>query len=187
MKRVLLMDEVDGMAGNEDRGGIQGLIQIIKDSSVPIICMCNDRYNQKIKSLATYCFDLRVTPPKPEQIKGYLKSICFKEGLNVSYETIGNIVRNTDGDLRQALNYLSLWSVQNNEITGAVAKGEDRLIKDTVLGPWEVVQRVFKQEKGTSIAERSRLFFYDYSINPLFVQENYLNVVPFHQLKGKIR
>jgi len=28
------MDEVDGMAGNEDRGGIQELIQIIKNSQI---------------------------------------------------------------------------------------------------------------------------------------------------------
>ena len=28
------MDEVDGMAGNEDRGGIQELIQIIKTSQI---------------------------------------------------------------------------------------------------------------------------------------------------------
>ena len=29
-KRVLLMDEVDGMAGNEDRGGVAELIALLK-------------------------------------------------------------------------------------------------------------------------------------------------------------
>ena len=33
-KRVLLMDEVDGMAGNEDRGGVAELIQLLKTSKV---------------------------------------------------------------------------------------------------------------------------------------------------------
>lgn len=47
--RVLVMDEVDGMAGNEDRGGIAELIQLIKSSHVPIICMCNDRNHPKIR------------------------------------------------------------------------------------------------------------------------------------------
>ena len=37
------MDEVDGMAGNEDRGGILELINTIKSSKIPIICICNDR------------------------------------------------------------------------------------------------------------------------------------------------
>lgn len=68
-KHVLLMDEVDGMAGNEDRGGVQELIQLIKQSRVPIVCMCNDRNHPKIRSLANYCFDLRFSKPRVEQIK----------------------------------------------------------------------------------------------------------------------
>lgn len=63
------MDEVDGMAGNEDRGGIQELIQLIKHTSIPIICMCNDRNHQKMRSLVNYCYDLKFTPPRPEQLK----------------------------------------------------------------------------------------------------------------------
>jgi replication factor C subunit 1 len=41
-KRVVIMDEVDGMGGS-DRGGIPELIKVIKASSTPIICICNDR------------------------------------------------------------------------------------------------------------------------------------------------
>ena len=37
------MDEVDGMAGNEDRGGVAELIALIKTTRIPIICICNDR------------------------------------------------------------------------------------------------------------------------------------------------
>ena len=58
-KRVLLLDEVDGMAGNEDKGGVTELIQLIKKTKVPVIAICNDRNNEKIRSLATYCLDLR--------------------------------------------------------------------------------------------------------------------------------
>ena len=65
-KKVLIMDEVDGMAGNEDRGGIGELIQIIKSSSIPIICICNDRQHQKIRSLAGHCFDLRFQKARDE-------------------------------------------------------------------------------------------------------------------------
>lgn len=63
------MDEVDGMAGNEDRGGIQELIALIKNTNVPIICMCNDRQHPKVRSLANYCFDLRFSKPRVEQIR----------------------------------------------------------------------------------------------------------------------
>ena len=36
-KRVLLMDEVDGMAGNEDRGGVAELIALLKTSKVRLV------------------------------------------------------------------------------------------------------------------------------------------------------
>ena len=35
------MDEVDGMSS--DRGGSKALIDKIKNSKVPIVCICNDR------------------------------------------------------------------------------------------------------------------------------------------------
>lgn len=58
-RHVLIMDEVDGMSGNEDRGGVQELIALIKSSRVPVICICNDRNHTKIRSLSNYCYDLR--------------------------------------------------------------------------------------------------------------------------------
>lgn len=43
-KVIILMDEVDGMTGS-DKGGIKCLIEMIKATKVPIICICNDRNN----------------------------------------------------------------------------------------------------------------------------------------------
>uniref|UniRef100_A0A914HD78 AAA+ ATPase domain-containing protein n=1 Tax=Globodera rostochiensis TaxID=31243 RepID=A0A914HD78_GLORO len=76
---VLIMDEVDGMSGNADRAGIAELIQMIKRTRVPIICICNDRQSRKIRSLANYCFDLRFQRPRLEQIKGKLMTIVTRE------------------------------------------------------------------------------------------------------------
>ena len=58
-KTVIIMDEVDGVSGNSDRGGVQALIKIIKSTKVPIICICNDRQSTKVRSLAGHCYDLR--------------------------------------------------------------------------------------------------------------------------------
>ena len=60
----LIMDEVDGMSGG-DRGGVTDLIQTIHRSKVPIICICNDKYNQKLRSLRNHTVELdyRCEPP----------------------------------------------------------------------------------------------------------------------------
>ena len=56
------MDEVDGV-GAGDRGGIAALISIIKETKTPIICVCNDRQNQKLMSLVNHCLDLKFMKP----------------------------------------------------------------------------------------------------------------------------
>jgi len=66
-KSVIIMDEVDGV-GAGDRGGIAALIQVIKQSKTPIICICNDRMNKKLSSLANQCLDLKFVKPSKDQI-----------------------------------------------------------------------------------------------------------------------
>lgn len=172
-QHVLVMDEVDGMAGNEDRGGVQELIQLIKSSRVPIICMCNDRNHPKIRSLANYCFDLRFSKPRADQIRGAMMSICFKEGLKVKPEVLTDIIVNTNQDIRLILNHLSMLAAQSSTDMSVATK----YVK---IGPWDVLRKVFSEEehKSMSIYDKCDLFFYDYNIAPLFVQENYLNVQP---------
>ncbi|KAG5878665.1 hypothetical protein JTB14_015598 [Gonioctena quinquepunctata] len=180
-KRVLLMDEVDGMAGNEDRGGMQELISLIKNSSIPIICMCNDRNHQKMRSLVNYCFDLRFNKPRLEQIRGSMMSICFKEGLKIPPNALSEIIIGTGCDIRQTLNHLAMWTADDKNLSLEMVQKETKSSKkDTVLGPWEVIRMVFSEseQKTMTVADKSRLFFYDYSLGPLFVQENFLNVTP---------
>ncbi|XP_034661870.1 replication factor C subunit 1 isoform X2 [Drosophila subobscura] len=180
-KHVLIMDEVDGMAGNEDRGGMQELIALIKDSSVPIICMCNDRNHPKIRSLVNYCFDLRFQRPRLEQIKGKIMSICFKEKVKISPAKVEEIIAATNNDIRQSINHISLMSAGEQIPTQSQAKAEPKVAcKDLKLGPWEVVRKVFTAEehKRMSFANKCDLFFHDYSLAPLFVQQNYLQVTP---------
>lgn len=82
-RRLIIMDEVDGMGGS-DRGGIAELTKIIKASRVPIICICNDRQSPKIRGLANHCYDLRVRRPTKTAIAQRLVAIAQKEGLEAS-------------------------------------------------------------------------------------------------------
>ena len=66
-KTVLIMDEVDGMSAG-DRGGVADLIASIKVSKIPIICICNDRYSQKLKSLVNHCLPLNYRKPTKQQV-----------------------------------------------------------------------------------------------------------------------
>ncbi|XP_015201424.2 replication factor C subunit 1 [Lepisosteus oculatus] len=181
-KHVLIMDEVDGMAGNEDRGGMQELIGLIKQTKIPIICMCNDRNHQKIRSLANYCFDLRFQRPRVEQIKGAMMSVAFKEGLKVPPPAMNEIILGANQDIRQVLHNLSMWSARDKVMTYDQAKADaNSAKKDIKMGPFDVCRKVFTAGEETahmSLIDKTELFFHDYSLAPLFVQENYIHVKP---------
>merc|ERR1712071_234645 len=180
-KRVLIMDEVDGMAGNEDRGGMQELIGLIKSSKIPVICICNDRQHPKVRSLANYCYDLKFSKPRVEQIRGAMMSICFKEGVKLKPEALDEIAAGANQDIRQVLHHLSMLSCKEKTLSTAQAKIDaSRSKKDFKMGPWDVTKKIFSAEEHStmSMMDKTSLFFQDYSMVPLFVQENYLQVVP---------
>ncbi|XP_058797913.1 replication factor C subunit 1 [Phymastichus coffea] len=180
-KHVLLMDEVDGMAGNEDRGGMQELIAFIKSTEIPIICICNDRQSPKIRTLANYTFDLRFQKPRLEQIRAAMMSLCYKEGIKVDSNELTMIIQSTNQDIRQVINHIVVLSANSKSVSNNRIGIKDKMnYKNLRLGPWDVVRKVFSAEehKTMSIHDKSDLFFHDYNIAPLFVEENYLIVTP---------
>ncbi|CAG9535431.1 unnamed protein product [Cercopithifilaria johnstoni] len=160
---VLIMDEVDGMSGNDDRAGIGELIQMIKETLIPIICICNDRQSQKMRSLVNYCFDVRFQRPRAEQIRARLLTIACQERLKVDKETIDEIIEASQHDVRQSIYNLHLLCLGKN--------GVEMQSKDAAINPFEAARRLLNVD--TEMWEKQRMFFVDPSIMPLFVQENY--------------
>lgn len=182
-KHCLIMDEVDGMAGNEDRGGVAELIQLIKSSKIPIICLCNDRQHPKIRSLVNYCLDLRFQRPRVEQIKAAMMSVAFKEGLKISPPALQEIIVAANQDVRQIIHNLSMLTSSTKNLSYDEAKiNAQKSKKDIKLGPFDVCRQVFiggEETRKMSIDDKSDLFFHDYQLSPLFVQENYPSVHPY--------
>lgn len=53
--KMFMIDEIDGLAGHEDHGGVGEIINIIKGSQFPIILTSNSPWNSKLRSLRTHC------------------------------------------------------------------------------------------------------------------------------------
>ncbi|KAL5248432.1 hypothetical protein ACHWQZ_G017574 [Mnemiopsis leidyi] len=190
-RHVLIMDEVDGMAGNEDRGGVAELIALIKTSRIPIICICNDRNHQKIRSLANYCFDLRFYKPRVEQVKGAMMSIAFKEGLKVPPPAMQRIIEGANSDIRQILNHLAVWTAGSKTISYEQAgKEADTARKDMNIGIFDIPRLFFSNGEDTrkyTYADYNDLFFQDYSMTPFFIHENYPRSRPARAGNSELR
>ena len=116
------MDEVDGMSGGGiliqlilaiiiiDRGGIKAIIDAIKVTKVPIICICNDRMDPKIRSLASHCYDIRFQRPPKQMIAKRIAEIAIAEGMRVDMNSLEYLCESFGNDIRQILNFLELYS-----------------------------------------------------------------------------
>ncbi|MQL84108.1 hypothetical protein Taro_016621, partial [Colocasia esculenta] len=143
-KTVLIMDEVDGMSAG-DRGGVADLIASIKISKIPIICICNDRYSQKLKSLVNYCLPLNFRKPTKQQMAKRLLQIANAEGIQVNEIALEELAERVSGDMRMAINQLQYMSLSLSVIKYDDVR--DRLLtssKDEDISPFVAVDKYFK-------------------------------------------
>ncbi|KAJ3072599.1 hypothetical protein HDU98_003322 [Podochytrium sp. JEL0797] len=177
-RQVLIMDEVDGMSAG-DRGGIGELINIIKKSKIPIICICNDRQSPKVKSLVNHCYDMRFARPKTTEIERAIKNIASKEGLDLKMNVVDTLVKSTHSDIRQILNMLSTYSLSNSELNFDQSRElSSASAKNMTLSPWDVASTLLNRGsfRDASFADKLELYFSDFSLIPLMIQENYIKM-----------
>ena len=176
-KMALIMDEVDGMSSG-DRGGMAQLITLIKRARMPVVCICNDRQDQKVRSLANHCLDLRFTRPGSIQVANVLKRVAASEGYDVDFATLERIAEAAQCDIRQTLNLLQMWRPKGGAglrlTKEEVQKEMGAAFKDIDVGPFDVAARLFAPG-AQSLDGRLRHYFVDSSMMPLMVQESYLN------------
>ncbi|KAL2346835.1 hypothetical protein Fmac_000835 [Flemingia macrophylla] len=181
---VLIMDEVDGMSAG-DRGGVADLIDSIKKSKIPIICICNDRYSQKLKSLVNYCLLLSYRKPTKQQMAKRLMDVAKAEGLQVNEIALEELAERCNGDMRMALNQLQYMSLSMSVINyDDIRQRFLTNAKDEDISPFTAVDKLFGFNAGKlKMDERINLSMSDPDLVPLLVQENYINYRP--SLAGK--
>jgi replication factor C large subunit len=103
---ILFMDEVDGIAGNEDRGGVSAIVKIVEESRVPVIMAANDPELAKLRPLKKISTLIRFQQVRIPLIIAMLQKICQKEHIKAEFEALERIAQNSRGDVRSAINDL---------------------------------------------------------------------------------
>ena len=161
-KEVVVMDEVDGLSGGGERGGIGELADLIRKSHVPIICIAN-QLPPKLKPLQNACQVIKFHRPVKSTIATALLGITKKEGITITKAELEGMCETSGNDIRSILNRL--------QFDGKVKHGE----KDASLrlDLFSATQRLIGN-KRLSITEAEDLVYVDYGMVPLMVQEGYL-------------
>lgn len=178
----VVMDEVDGMSGNADRGGMQELLAIIRSTKVPIICICNDASLPKMRTLKTTAQHLVWRRPTAQQIAPRIFAIARAEGLQIDMPAINKITESVHGDIRQILNFLQMWKAGSDTASfSAIKQRLDSNGKDFDLGPFDVIGELFSKPNTSDknwVNQRLNKYFVDGDMVSLMVAENYASMKP---------
>jgi len=176
-KNLIIMDEIDGMSGNEDKGGIKALVDIAKKTKNPIIFICNDIYSPKLKTLINYCYDIRFNRPDKRQIVFRLWEICKQEKIFVDNQTLNYIVENFNCDIRQIINYLDLCSRTKRNLSDLKKNCQDvKKDKSVTVGSFDICKILLNRNESSKLnfGQKLDLFFVDFDLIPSMIFENYL-------------
>lgn len=115
-RRLILLDEIDGINMEEDRGAIQAVNKIIGGSNYPIILTANDPWDPKISPLRNACELIQFKRLSPRDCLPYLKRICLNEGIKAEEEALKFIIEKNEGDMRSIINDLQALSIGRKEL-----------------------------------------------------------------------
>ena len=165
-RRVIVMDEVDGMSTG-DRGGIGELAKVIAVCSFPIICIANERGTPRLRPLASCCLDIRFQRPTKTVIaKALYERVVKPEKLGYTVGQLEELCERNGNDIRSVINALQFSAAS------LVGGGKDALQR---VDAFSATGRLIGG--GDSRTVKEELVFLDYGMIPLMVAEGYVAAI----------
>lgn len=141
-KRIILLDEVDGLDPRADVGGLEALLEVIKNTRNPIIMTANNPYKEHLRPLRDISEFIQMDRLRDTHVITVLKKICTIEKLHCEQAALEEIAKRNEGDLRSAINDLEAAAALNRRVTLEAVKNISTY-RDRVYAPWEALRRIF--------------------------------------------
>lgn len=147
-KKIILVDEVDGISGT-DRGGLLELLALIEKTKFPVIITANDIWDRKFSLLRKKSEMVQLKEVEYKTIKDILISILRKEGLFINNDILTSISIKAKGDIRAAINDLqTIAHTPSSELTPELF---DERNKETDI--FNALRSIFKNKPTKEILE----------------------------------
>ncbi len=102
--KIIFLDELDGLSGREDRGGVGAIAEVIRGARYPVVVAMNDPWDPKFRSLRDICEMIRFSRIRTPSVAAMLKKVARAKGLLFTEGAIGMVAERAGGDLRAAIN-----------------------------------------------------------------------------------
>ena len=144
--KIILVDEIDGLSGMKDRGGLQAVIKLIKDANFPVILTANNAYNDKLRVLQSKTLMIGFDPLETGSVFKILENICKKENIKYEESALKQLSRMSAGDARGAINDLQALAGKNLELKKEMLGELSDRQKDEAMP--SALMKIFKTTKA---------------------------------------
>ena len=149
--KLIILDEVDGIHGTNDRGGVKAIGEIIKNSKHPMILIANDFYSKRLQSIKPKCQVIKMKKSRWNSISALLRKIAVAEGVEVEPAALKEIAVKSQGDVRSAINTLQALSDKDHKL--GVSDVENMVTKDTRSDIFNAITGVLKSKTPAHVKE----------------------------------
>jgi len=144
--KLILVDEIDGLAGRKDRGGVAELAKLLKKSTFPIIMTANDPWDKKLSSIRNKAEMIEFSGLNYKSVQSILRKIVEEENIKYDKMALASLARRAGGDLRGAVSDLQTLTQTDKKLTKEeVDELSGRKQKETIFN---ALKRVFKTTKS---------------------------------------
>jgi hypothetical protein len=162
-KNYIIIEEIDTISNSI----LDEIISNINNIKVPIICISNTNYIPSLKMISDKITTFKMFAPYDNEISTFLQPILRENKIIIKQSELNDIIKNCNCDIRYILNTIEMMTYDKN-------KNKNINFKDhTSMNMFDIGKGLFDMDK--TIDEKYDLFSLEYSIMPLFIQENYIN------------
>ncbi|MGD0160152.1 MAG: replication factor C large subunit [Candidatus Bathyarchaeia archaeon] len=116
-KRIILLDELDGITGTSDRGGVKAITDVVKAAQCPVVLISNSAYEPRFLTLRSYCLLIEFKRLAAGEVAKLLKLISQDEGIQADEAALRFIAQRSGGDVRSAVNDLQALGQSKKTLT----------------------------------------------------------------------
>jgi replication factor C large subunit len=156
--KILLVDDVDCLSGQADRGAIAALEEVIATTAFPLFITCQDMSNKKLKPLAKSAQVVTFAPLEYTDIYAILQQICAKEDVAYDEAALKTVARQVAGDLRAAINDLQLLALYKSKITLAMLdvlgyRNKEESVADALVKIFKIKNAIIARDALDAVQE----------------------------------
>lgn len=141
--KVFVIDEIDGLSGSADRGGVAEIIKLVKETKHPIVMTANNPYESKFRGLRKCCTHIEFRRLEIADMEHFLKKVVQKEKIEIERDALRELAKHASGDMRAALNDLESLSYKKKiTVDDTKELGE----REREISIYEGLSRIFKAD-----------------------------------------